>query len=140
MDSLQIIMDQNIQKRRDQIPSVEKLILEEMVNFFSWYNALDIVPTIKSMKTFFENIRLDELDKIKNKINEDDYLKIEDMTKRMMGRLLHNPIIKLRGFAESGINSNETLTNTFILKELFNLGDLPANGDEKNKEENFENQ
>jgi glutamyl-tRNA reductase len=139
MDSLQIIMDQNIQKRRDQIPLVQKLILEEMVNFFSWYNALDIVPTIKSMKTFFENIRLDELEKIKNKINEDDYLKIEDMTKRMIGRLLHNPIIKLRGFAESGINSNETLTNTFILKELFNLGDIPVNGDEKNKEENFEN-
>jgi glutamyl-tRNA reductase len=139
MDSLQIIMDQNIQKRRDQIPSVEKLILEEMVNFFGWYNALDIVPTIKSMKTFFENIRLDELEKIKNKINEDDYLKIEDMTKRMIGRLLHNPIVKLREFAESGINSNETLTNTIILKDLFNLGDFPANGDEKNKEENFEN-
>jgi glutamyl-tRNA reductase len=138
MDSLQIIMDQNIQKRRDQIPLVEKLILEEMVNFFSWYNTLDIVPTIKSMKTFFENIRLDELEKIKNKINEDDYLKIEDMTKRMIGRLLHNPIVKLREFAESGINSNETLTNTFILKDLFNLGDLPANGDEKNKEEKFE--
>jgi glutamyl-tRNA reductase len=138
MDSLKIIMDQNIQKRRDQIPNVEKLILEEMVNFFGWYNALDIVPTIKSMKSFFENIRLDELEKIRNKINEEDFLKIEDMTRRMMGRLLHNPIIKLREFAESGINSNETLTNTIVLKELFNLDELPANGEESNKEEKIE--
>jgi glutamyl-tRNA reductase len=109
-----------------------------MVNFFGWYNALDIVPTIKSMKSFFENIRLDELEKIRNKINEEDFLKIEDMTRRMMGRLLHNPIIKLREFAESGINSNETLTNTIVLKELFNLDELPANGEESNKEEKIE--
>jgi len=139
MDSLKIIIDQNMQKRREQIPYVEKLILEEMVNFFGWYNALNIVPTIKSMKSFFENIRIDELEKIRNKIKEEDFLKIEDMTKRMMGRLLHNPIIKLREFAESGINSEETMTNTFILKELFNLGDSHANEEVSNKEESFEN-
>jgi len=139
MDSLKIIIDQNVQKRRDQIPQVEKLILEEMVNFFSWYNALDIIPTIKSMKSFFENIRLDELEKIRNKINEEDFLKIEDMSRRMMGRLLHNPIVKLRQFAESGINSNETMSNTIILKELFNLSDSPVNGEDSNKEERIEN-
>jgi len=138
MDSLKIIMDQNIEKRHNQIPYVEKLILEEMVNFFSWYNALDIVPTIKSMKSFFESIRTDELEKIKNKIDEEDFIKIEDMTKRMMGRLLHNPIIKLREFAESGINSNETLTNTILLKELFNLSNSTANEEVTNKEERFE--
>jgi glutamyl-tRNA reductase len=109
-----------------------------MVNFFSWYNALDIVPTIKSMKSFFESIRTDELDKIKNKIDEEDFTKIEEMTKRMMGRLLHNPIIKLREFAESGINSNETLTNTILLKELFNLTDSTANEEVTNKEERIE--
>jgi glutamyl-tRNA reductase len=138
MDSLKIIMDQNMQKRRDQIPYVEKLILEEMVNFFSWYNTLGIVPTIKSMKSFFENIRLDELEKIKNKINDEDFQKIEEMTKRMVGRLLHNPIVKLRGFAESGINSKETATNNIILKELFNLDNYPGNGEESNKEEKIE--
>jgi len=138
MDSLKIIMDQNMQKRRDQIPYVEKLIVEEMVNFFSWYNTLEIVPTIKSMKSFFEQIRLDELEKIKNKINDDDFLKIEEMTKRMVGRLLHNPIVKLRGFAESGVNFKETASHNLILKELFNLDNDHGNGEESNKEEKIE--
>ncbi|MCL4548153.1 MAG: glutamyl-tRNA reductase [Bacteroidetes bacterium] len=128
MDSLKIIVDQNMQKRKEQIPLVEKIIMEELVGFFNWYNTLDVVPTIKSIRSFFEEIRLDELEKIKNKVNEEDFTKIEDMTRRMVGRLLHNPTVKLRGFAESGANIKEVLTNTLILKELFNLEDFPTNG------------
>lgn len=136
MDSLKIIVDQNMQKRRDQIPIVEKMIMEEMVGFFGWYNTLDVVPTIKTMRSFFEEIRHDELEKIKNKVSEEDFAKVEDMTRRMIGRLLHNPTVKLREFAESGANINDVTTNTLILKELFNLTDSPINGKYLNGEEN----
>lgn len=137
MDSLKIIVDQNIQKRRDQIPIVEKMIMEEMVGFFGWYNTLDVVPTIKTMRSFFEEIRHDELEKIKNKISEEDFTKVEDMTRRMIGRLLHNPTIKLREFAEKGANINDVTANTSILKELFNLTDSPPDGKDLNGEENI---
>ena len=136
MDSLKIIVDQNMQKRRDQIPIVEKMIMEEMIGFFGWYNTLDVVPTIKTMRSFFEEIRHDELEKIKNKVSEEDFAKIEDMTRRMIGRLLHNPTVKLREFAESGANINDVTTNTLILKELFNLTDSPITGKDLNDEEN----
>lgn len=142
MDSLKIIVDQNLQKRRDQIPVVNKIIMEEMIGFFGWYNTLDVVPTIKTMRAFFEEIRHDELEKIRNKVSEDDYNKIEDMTRRMIGRLLHNPTVKLREFAETGANINDVTTNTMILKELFNLDHLPTNGNEssngKKSEDNID--
>jgi glutamyl-tRNA reductase len=124
MDSLKIIVDQNLQKRKDQIPVVKKIITEEMIGFFGWYNTLDVVPTIKTMRSFFEEIRHDELEKIRNKVSNDDYTKIEDMTRRMIGRLLHNPTVKLREFAETGSNNNDVTTRTLILKELFNLDHL----------------
>ncbi|MEW6702293.1 MAG: glutamyl-tRNA reductase, partial [Bacteroidota bacterium] len=136
MDSLKIIVEQNLQKRKDQIPLVEKIIMEEMVNFFGWYNTLDVVPTIKSMRAFFEEIRTDELEKIKNKVSEEDFAKIEDMTRRMIGRLLHNPTMKLREFAGTGDNIKDVTANTIILKELFNLGDVPLNGKAQNEDEN----
>lgn len=136
MDSLRIIVDQNMQKRRDQIPLVEKMIMEEMVGFFGWYNTLDVVPTIKTMRSFFEEIRHDELEKIKNKVSEEDFAKVEDMTRRMIGRLLHNPTVKLREFAESGANINDVTANTSILKELFNLTPSPLNGKDLNADEN----
>jgi glutamyl-tRNA reductase len=136
MDSLKIIVDQNIQKRKEQVPAIEKIMMEEMTNFFGWYNALDVVPTIKSMRTFFDEIRSDELEKIKNKISEDDFTKIEEMTRRMIGRLLHNPTVKLREYAESGSNIKEVIDNTLTLRELFNLGSSPSNGNSNNGENN----
>jgi glutamyl-tRNA reductase len=132
MDSLKIIVDQNLQRRKSEIPVVEKLVMEEMTGFFGWYNALEVVPTIKSLREFFDEIRNDELDKMRHKISEDDFSKIEDMTRRMIGRILHNPTIKLRELAESGINVQELTTNTIILKELFALGNNSANGTTKN--------
>ncbi|PKL83723.1 MAG: glutamyl-tRNA reductase [Ignavibacteriae bacterium HGW-Ignavibacteriae-3] len=130
MDSLKIIVGQNVQKRKDQIPLVEKIIMEELIGFFGWYNTLDVVPTIKTMRSFFEEIRKDELEKIRNKVSDEDYVKIEDMTRRMIGRLLHNPTVKLREFAETGANINDVTTNTMILKELFNLDHPSDNGDD----------
>jgi glutamyl-tRNA reductase len=132
MDSLKIIVDQNLQRRRNEIPNVEKIIMEEMIGFFGWYNTLEVVPTIKSLRSFFDQIRSDELDKIKNKVSEEDFSKIEDMTRRMIGRLLHNPTIKLRELAENGNNIQKVAVNSVILKELFNLEST------ENGEDNFE--
>ena len=134
IDSLKIIVDQNMRKRRDEIPKVEKIILEEMTNLFSWYNALDVVPTIKTVREFFDEIRNDELEKIRNKVNKDDFEKLEDMTRRMMGRILHNPTIKLRELAESGVHTQEAYTHALILKELFDLEN--RNNGTPNKDEN----
>jgi glutamyl-tRNA reductase len=53
IDSLDIIIDQNKTQRINEIPAVEKIVLEELVNFFTWYNSLDVIPTIKSFRNFF---------------------------------------------------------------------------------------
>lgn len=138
MDSMKIIVDQNLQRRKDQVPLVQKIIIDEMKGFYGWLNTLDVVPTIKTMRSFFEEISNDELEKIKNKVSKEDYLKIEDMTRRMMGRILHNPTVKLREFAETGANIKEVTAHTIILKELFNLGEAPLNGNEFNEDEHKE--
>jgi glutamyl-tRNA reductase len=137
IDSLKIIVDQNMRKRREEIPKVEKIIMEEMTNLFSWYNALDVVPTIKTVREFFEEIRRDELEKIKHKISKDDYEKLEDMTRRMMGRILHNPTIKLRELAEDGVHTQQAATHALILKELFDLENR-SNGRLDNEENSKE--
>ncbi len=136
IDSLKIIVDQNMRRRQEEIPKVEKIIMEELTNLFSWYNTLEVVPTIKTVRDFFEEIRTDELEKIKHKITKDDYEKLEDMTRRMMGRILHNPTIRLRELAESGTNTQQAATHALILKELFDL-EQRRNGN-SNKDENTE--
>ncbi len=132
IDSLKVIVNENLKKRENEIPVVKKIIQEELVNFFSWYNTLEVVPTIKTVREFFEMIGNDELVKIKNKIHKDDYPKIEQMTKRLIGRILHNPTINLRKLAESGRTKSEAIEYSEILKELFNLTKNSNNGKDTN--------
>ena len=131
IDSLKIMVDKNLESRKHEIPAVEKIIVEEMIEFFGWYNTLQVVPTIKSFRNFFEEIRSDELEKIKHKISKEDYSKLDDMTRRMIGRILHNPTLKLRELAGSGVNSEVTATHIMILKEMFNLNGSQESGTEE---------
>lgn len=124
IDSLNVIVNQNLKKRSEEIPQIEKIILEEMINFFSWYNTLNVVPTIKAIREFFEGIGLDELSKIKHKISKEDYQKVEDMTKRLIGRILHNPTVKLKEIAESGDHPLDVTNKSYIVRDLFNLNSI----------------
>ena len=60
IDSLNVIVEQNLKKRKQEIPKVQKIIEEEIENFNNWYNTLGVVPTIKSLRSFFEEIERDE--------------------------------------------------------------------------------
>jgi glutamyl-tRNA reductase len=121
MDSLQIIVDQNLQARKDEIPKVDKIIFEEMKTLYDWYHALEVIPTVKSLRSFFDEIRHDELEKIKNKVTEDDYVKLEDMSRRLIGRLLHNPTVKMKELASNERTSQNLKTHIMVLQELFSL-------------------
>ncbi len=131
MDSLQIIVNQNLKKREKEIPKVEKMLMEEMVSFFNWYNTLEVVPVIKQMREFFEEIGEDELRKIKPKVTEDDYQKIENMTRRMIGRLLHNPTFRLKNIAGTGNNPEDVSSYAMMARELF----ISENDNEQKYEE-----
>jgi glutamyl-tRNA reductase len=132
MDSLNIIVNQNLQKRKQEIPKIEKIISEEIDGYYTWYNTLGVVPAIKSLRSFFENIENDELNKIKNKVSDEDYIKLEDMSKRLIGRILHNPTVKLRELAESGDNLDKANELTSVIKYLFDLDNVPTNGKKNN--------
>lgn len=121
IDSLKNIVDENIKRRKAEALKIDNIIMEEMISFYNWYNNLNVVPSIKLLREFFEDISNDELNKIKNKVTEDDYIKLEAMTKRLVGRLLHNPTMKLKSISESSLSEQEKLKETAIIKEIFGL-------------------
>ena len=131
IDSLNSIVDENLERRRTEIPRVEQIIMDEMLAFFSWYNSLEVVPTIKSFRGFFENIINDELRKIKNKVTADDYNKLEQMSWRLMGRVLHNPTTRLKEIAERGNNLQDIANTSAVLEDLFRLNNTNNNNESK---------
>lgn len=129
IDSLNIIVDQNLKKRRDEIPKVQNIITEELVAFYNWYNALEIAPTIKSLRDHFEEIRAEEVRNQINKFTDSDREKLEIITKRIVNKLLHHPTVELRKVAEQGVQSPEAMAKIAILRELFGI----SSGDNRNE-------
>lgn len=134
IDSLTIIVNQNLDRRKHELPKINKIINEEMIALFSWYNTLKVLPSIKALRSYFDDIRLDELKKIRNRVDSESYEKIEDMTRRLLGRLLHYPTARLKELAESDADSRDAREYSSFLNDIYKLelnGFLRENTDEK---------
>lgn len=130
IDSLNIIVEQNVTKRKEEIPKVEKIIDEELDSFFEWYNSLKSAPTIKSLRDHFDEIRAEEVEKNINKFSSEDRERLEMVTKRIINKILHHPTIELRKINERGTGAEESAEKMGIIKSLFGI-DKPENNKEK---------
>ena len=119
LDSLNIIVEQNLTKRKSEIPKVEKIIEEELNNFWEWYNSLQAAPAIKDIRDFFEDIRSEEVTKNKNKFSTEDQERLEIVTKRIINKILHHPTTELRKADES--SSVDTSAKIGIIRDLFGI-------------------
>lgn len=133
IDSLNIIVQQNLIKRKEEIPKVEKIIDEELNTFLNWFNSLEVAPTIKDLRDYFEAIRLDETEKNKNRFSPEDHEKLEIITKRIINKILHHPTVELKKYTESGVNSDEAAQKVSIVRELFGMTKNDEKEDKREK-------
>lgn len=120
LDSLNIIVEQNLTRRKSEIPKVEKIIEEELDDFWEWYNSLQAAPAIKDLRDYFETIRNEEVEKNKNKFASEDQEKLDIVTKRIINKILHHPTIELRK-ADDSTGSGDSATKIGIIRDLFGI-------------------
>jgi glutamyl-tRNA reductase len=120
IDSLNIIVEQNIQKRKEEVPKVKEIIEEELNSFYEWYNSLEAAPTIKSLRDLFEAVRAEEVEKNINRFSEQDREKLDVVTKRIINKLLHQPTVELKKMSEQG-NNSWAAGKISIIRDLFGI-------------------
>ncbi|MDP4230639.1 MAG: glutamyl-tRNA reductase [Bacteroidota bacterium] len=96
IDDLSAIVDQNLQKRKSEIPRIKAIINDEFENFLELFTKLEVGPTIAELRKRFEEIRQEELDRHRKQLPPEQFSKLDDMTRKMMNRLLHTPTIMLK--------------------------------------------
>jgi glutamyl-tRNA reductase len=121
MDSLNAIVDRNLGKRKEQLPRVTNIIREEMVAFFHWYKSLQVTPTIHDLRETFEAIRQQEVEKNINRFKPEDRELVDLVTKRIINKLLHQPLTNLKQGAENGSRGSETMQRIKVLRDLFGI-------------------
>jgi glutamyl-tRNA reductase len=130
IDSLKIIVEQNLQRRRNEIPKVEKIISQEVNLFSEWLNSLQVSPIIKLLRAKFESIRAEEVASNINKFAAEDREKLEVVTKKIINKLLHNPTVELKKFANDDRAQDLTRMKLSVVQEIFGLNS--QNEKEKN--------
>jgi glutamyl-tRNA reductase len=127
MDDLRSIIDQNLEKRRLEIPKAQQIIREEVDAFRTLISGLQAGPTIKELREKFEAIRQEELDRHRHKLDDRTYAVFDDMTRRIMNRLLHSPIVTLK---EPHASSDDLLTRVELIRKLFALDTTTTSNEE----------
>ena len=119
IDSLHLIVQNNMQMRRAEIVAVQRVLDEELNDFVKWYNSLEVGPTIKMLRDKIEQIREEELKRYKGKVDGADAKILDEVTRSLVNKILHEPMTNLKS-AENGISVVDRV-NT--LKSLFGLAE-----------------
>ncbi|HEY6172741.1 MAG TPA: glutamyl-tRNA reductase [Candidatus Kapabacteria bacterium] len=124
IDDLSAIVDQNLEARKAEIPKIKEIITNEFNDFLAVFTKLEVGPTIKELRDKFEQIRQEELTRNKTKFSDAEFSAIDDMTRKIINRLLHNPTVMLK---EPRSTKDDMQSRIELIRALFAL-------DEKEKE------
>jgi glutamyl-tRNA reductase len=99
VDDLQEVVDTNIHGRKIEAEKAEKIIDEEVEKFIRWMSSLDSVPTIVALRQKAEEIKAEELDKLKGRLpnlDEEKLKAVEYMAAAIINKLIHPPTVALK--------------------------------------------
>jgi glutamyl-tRNA reductase len=102
LDDLDAVAAANAEQRRREIVHAEAIVLEEQQRFDGWLAALNAVPTIRHLRARGEAVRQAELERALRRLglSEDQRRGVEELTRRIVNKLLHAPVSRLRAEAE----------------------------------------
>jgi len=130
IDHLEDVISENLEKRKDEIPSAEQIIQEHSKKFISWFKSLEVKPTISLLTQYYEKIRLEELHRYEHKVSEDEKNAMSKLSKGLVRKLLHYPITHLKGLADGQELDPQTINTIWRLYRLEEMKDSEADKSE----------
>ena len=97
----------------------ERVVAEEAERFRDWHAALDIVPTIASLRALAEEIRDSELARAGGRLSEKERRNVESVTSQILAKLLHLPTIRMKEAAAAA----DGVVYADVVRHLFGLGE-----------------
>jgi len=106
VDDLRKIVDEQVRLREGAVPEADRIIRAQSEEFRTWFASLEVVPVIRRMRTRAESHRNAELERLlrgMDHLSDGDRERVEEFSRRLMNKLLHEPTVRLRtGMARGG--------------------------------------
>lgn len=119
VDDLRAVVEETLSGRRGEAARAERLVAEEAARFRDWHAALDIVPTIASLRALVEEIRDSELARAGGRLSERERRNVESVTSQILAKLLHLPTIRMKEAAAAA----DGVVYADVVRHLFGLGE-----------------
>jgi glutamyl-tRNA reductase len=128
VDGLEGIVEQNRRARAQGMAQAEALISEAVVRLWRTLAARQAAPTIRSLRTKIEEIRRSEVERAVARLGSTPEARatLEAMSSALVNKILHGPIEQLKA-AQTAPEGGRLRA---IIRDLFGLGDGPADGDD----------
>ncbi len=120
VDDLQNVVETNCKERLKAAYRAQDIIEQQTSRFTERLAMMPLVPVIKSLKQYAENLKQSELRKALNKfgdISEREEKIISSLAHTIVNRLLHSPFAKLKEKASDG----QKHLYADVVKDLFDL-------------------
>ena len=125
IDDLDAVIADNLKHRQKEIPQAEQIVDEVLAEWDLWMQTLRVRPTIAGLAKFFDEIRLQELDRQSGKLRPDELALLDGFSRSLVKKLLHNPIMFLRNSVENNTLKSEDLDLVWSLYKLDDSSSLP---------------
>ena len=99
LEDVESLAEANRQQREAEARHVEAIVAEEAAKFRQWWKARGVTPTIAAIRHEAEEMRAAEVARTIERmdgLSGDDARRIEQMTKALVKKLLHQPTAHLR--------------------------------------------
>lgn len=124
IDALQEIVEQNLERRRQDTPAVETMVETEVRRFMGWWDSLGTGPVIRDLHRHFETIRAREVERNAKRFTAEDRQQLEVFTSTLVRKLLMGVTMEIKHYRSDDPVQVERLAT---LRELFGLdGESPG--------------
>lgn len=130
IDDLSQVVEGTLERRRSEVAVAESIIADGVREFWHWYRGRNVVPTIRELRGWAEQVREAETRRALQSLphlSARDHAAIEALTRQLLAKVLHSPTTRLRESAAEGRDA-QVLE---VARYLFALDDtvLGSNGD-----------
>jgi glutamyl-tRNA reductase len=129
LDDLQQVVSQTQSQRTDALGSARAIVARHIESFISWHRQRELGPAIHRLYSRYHAIAQEELARTLNKlpnVSEAEKAHLEDLARRIVNKLLHDPVQTLR---HSGPDHASAGPYLHALEKLFQLGEQESHDD-----------
>jgi glutamyl-tRNA reductase len=121
VDELSVRAEQYKRNRMAEIPEVEKIIEEEIVEVNTWAENLKITKVITRLQQQLEMVRKQVIEKNRKNFNQADWNQLDRLTTSLVNKILSTPLKQLKEYNRDpsiGYQKIETVSELFALQEV----------------------